>query len=128
MTRTEPNSSPSFIFSGCTANIRLHVIADVLSYLNSPFCLKKKKSLCRLINHLSAARKRELTHISFGFLYFPQITTKVTISIAYCIFSNNVISKSVFLVCCRIEYKIKLLLVQSVDSQCVSASNVGSWG
>ena len=50
------------------------------------------KSLRRLINHLPAARKREITHISFGFLYFPQITTKVTISIAYCIFSNNVIS------------------------------------
>ena len=37
------------------------------------------KSLCRLINHLPAARKREITHISFGFLYFPQITTKVTV-------------------------------------------------
>ena len=88
--RTEPNSrplliSPSFIFSGCTANIMLHVIADVLSDLNNPFIFFYfffLKSLHRLINHLSAARKREITH----------------------------------------------KLLQSVDSKCVSASNVGSWG
>ena len=115
LTRTEPNSrplliSPSFIFSGCTSFFLIFLITSQVN--QSPSSSQKKKIYSHFI----------------WLSLFPTDNYKLTIRRAYCIFSNNVISKSVFLVCCRNENKMKWLLVESVDSKCVSASNVGSWG
>ena len=84
----------------------------------SSVCYLYSPAAQRISGYTSSLTCSQIWTILFVFFLF--LTTKVTISIAYCIFSNNVISISMFQVCCRIEYTMKWF--QSVDSKYGSAS------
>ena len=122
LTRTEPDSSPSFIFSCRTANIRLHVVADVLSHLNNPlrfwFLITSQVNL----SPSSHQKKRNNSHFICLSL-FPTDNYKHNHQYSLLYFFQQRNSKSVFLVCCCIEYTMKWLVCK-----CVFASNVGPGG